>query len=477
VTLRVHDTLTRGLREFAPAAPPKVTVYACGPTVYNHVHIGNWSSFLFYDVVVRWLRASGYAVRFVTNVTDVDDKIIRDSRAAGLDRATFVRRWEDEYFAGRTLLGFVEADAYPRASEHVEGMRAMIQRLLDRGHAYLADDGSVYFRIASFPTYGELANLAARSLRAGASGRVRADEYEKESVADFALWKAWDPAHGDVAWEPTFRVDGVDRRVKGHPGWHIECSVMASALLGPRIDLHLGGEDLVFPHHQNEIAQSEAATGERPFSRYWLHRKHLLVDGVKMSKSKGNFHTLKDVIDRGGPEAAKAFRFLVVRAHYRSEINFTWDVLDGAAATLRNLADARARLAKTAGGAAPSDATFALDARAAFRAAMDDDFETSGALGAVQTMIREANRLADADRLGAADAAAALRVLDEADAALGLSLAPTRRLSAEDQALVDARRDARARRDFAEADRLRQALAKRGVLVKDTKDGQDVSFA
>ncbi len=474
MALRFHDTLTRSLREFRPANPPEVTLYACGPTVYNHVHIGNWSSFLFYDVVVRWLRASGYRVRYVSNVTDVDDKIIRDARKAGLDRKTFTDGWTKEYFEARARLNLVEADAYPRATDHVEGMRTMIQRLLDAGHAYLAEDGSIYFRIASFPTYGELANLAARSLRTGASGRVKADEYDKEAAGDFALWKAWQPEHGDVSWEPSFRIDGVERTVKGHPGWHIECSVMATALLGETIDLHLGGEDLVFPHHQNEIAQSEAATGKRPFARYWLHRRFLLVDGVKMSKSKDNFHTLKDVVDREGPGAARAFRYLVVSAHYRSEINFTWEGLRAAATTLRNLADARARLAKVA-GAAVMDGP-AAEGRAAFRACMDDDLETAGAMGALHTMLREENRLAEAGKLTPAQAGAALAVLDEADAALGLDLVPTRRLTADEQALLDARLAARRARDFAESDRLRSELAQRGILVKDSKDGQDATF-
>jgi cysteinyl-tRNA synthetase len=477
VAIRFHDSLSRTTKELRPTAPPVVTVYGCGPTVYDHVQIGNWSAFLFYDVVVRWLTARGYRVRFVSNVTDVDDKTIRGSRREGKTLAEFTRAYEAEYMAGRRLLGLVDAEAYPRATDHVEGMRKMIQALLDRGHAYLADDGSVYFRIASFPTYGELANLAQETLRAGASGRVRADEYEKESVGDFALWKAHDEADGDVVWEPTFRVDGRDRVVRGRPGWHIECSVMASALLGDRIDLHLGGEDLKFPHHQNEIAQSEAATGQRPFVGLWMHRRFLLVDGAKMSKSKKNFYTLKDVVERAGPSGPKAFRYLVVSAHYGTPIDFTWSGLEAAGATLRNLADARARFAKLAGHAVPASGGAAAAAREAFSARMDDDLDAPGALGALHEHVHEANRRAQAGTLSPAEAAASVALLDFADGALGLFLKPSRETSAEERSLLDARLAARRAKDFAEADRLRGELAKRGVLVKDTKDGQDVSFA
>ncbi len=474
--IRFHNSLTRRLEEFVPANPPKVLAYACGPTVYDHVHIGNLSAYLFYDVVRRWLLRRGYQVRFVSNVTDVDDKTIRDSRRANVPLADFTRRYTEAYFADLAALGCLDADANPRATEHVDGMRAMIQALLDKGHAYLADDGSIYFRVSSFPTYGELANLSRESLKAGASGRVRADEYEKEEVGDFALWKAWVEADGDVFWEPTFTVDGVARVVKGRPGWHIECSVMASALLAEQIDLHLGGEDLKFPHHQNEIAQSEAATGKRPFVRFWLHRRHLLVSGRKMAKREKNFWTLKDVLARGGPSGPKAFRYLVVSAHYGTPIDFTWESLDAAAATLRNLSDARARFSKVAGGATPSASGPAADALAAFGAAMDDDLDASKAMASVQSLVGEWNRREKAGTLSAADAAAGVRLLDEADAVLGLSLTATRSLTAEEQSLLSARAAARAARNWSESDRLRDALSKSGVLVKDGKDGPSVSF-
>jgi len=473
--LRIHNTLTRRVEEFVPRRPPEVTVYACGPTVYDFAHIGNLSSYLFYDVVRRWLTHKGYKVRFVSNLTDVDDKTIRDSQKAKESLAAYTGRYTAEYFADLARIGNLPADAYPKATEHVDGMRAMIQRLLDAKHAYAAEDG-IYFRVASFPTYGELANLSKDNVKAGASGRVKADEYEKESVGDFALWKAWDPSDGDVFWEPEFAIEGKKRVMKGRPGWHIECSVMASALLGDQIDLHMGGEDLKFPHHQNEIAQSEAATGHRPFSRYWMHRRHLLVDGMKMSKSKKNFFTLRDLLAREGESAARSFRYLVVTAHYATPIDFTFESLHAAAATLRNLSDARARFAGVAGGASPAMSGRAGEAVSAFETAMDDDLDAPGAMAAVQSLVGEWNRRAQDGSLSAADAAAGVAVLDLADSIFGLALVEKRGLSAAQQALVDARASARASKDFAEADRLRVELEKLGVLVKDGKGGQVVTL-
>jgi cysteinyl-tRNA synthetase len=475
--LSLYNSLTRRVEPFEPLDERRVTVYACGPTVYNHVHIGNWSLAVVSDVLVRWLRESGYTVVYVQNITDVEDKIIRDSHKAGMDRAAFTKRWTDVYMEGMDALECTaQVDHFPRATAHVQGMVAMIQKLLDGGHAYLAEDGSIYFRIASFDTYGELANLQRQDLVAGASGRVRSDEYEKEDVGDFALWKGWVPEDGDVSWEPTFTIDGTPRIVKGRPGWHIECSVMSTEILGPRIDIHLGGEDLLFPHHQNEIAQSEAALGERPFVRTWMHHKHLLVDGTKMSKSKGNFHTLKDLFDRYGPGIAAAFRYLIVSGHYRKSLDFTFAGLESADRTLRNLREARVRLARLAGDAAPSDAAQPFLAR--FREAMDDDLNSPEALAAVHAAVGEGNRRQQQEALAPADAAALLQVLDLADRVFGLQLAAGgRALTDAQRALVEARARARAAKDWAESDRLRDVLAAEGVLVKDTKDGQEITFA
>jgi cysteinyl-tRNA synthetase len=477
MSLHLYNSLSRQVEPFEPLDPERVTVYACGPTVYNHVHIGNWSLALVSDVLVRWLRTSGYTVVFVQNITDVEDKIIRDARAAGQDRATFTRHWADVYLAGMEKLGCTaQVDHFPRATDHVSGMVAMIQALLDKGHAYLAEDGSVYYRVSSFPAYGDLAHLDRASLRTGASGRVKADEYDKEHAGDFALWKAWVQEDGDVFWTPTFVVDGRPHVVKGRPGWHIECSVMSTALLGPRIDIHLGGEDLLFPHHQNEIAQSEAALGQHPFVRVWMHHKHLLVGGQKMSKSKGNYHTLQDLFDKYGSRIAPAFRLLIASGHYRKSLDFTFTALEAADRTLRNLREARERFARLAGSDAASG--FGDEARARFAEAMDDDLNTPEALAAVHALVGEANRRAQGDALEAADAAAVVAVLDLADRVFGLSLARrARKVTPHQQALLDARAQARAARDWAEADRLRDELAAEGIVVKDAKDGQEIAFS
>lgn len=472
-TLALHNSLTRSTEPFHPLNPPRVSVYVCGPTVYSHVTIGNWSTFLAADVLVRWLRESGYEVTYVQNITDVEDKIIRDSRAAGEDLDVFTKRWTDVYFEGMKALDcFDTVDHFPRATGHVDGMVTMIQALLDKGFAYVADDGSVYYRIAAFETYGQLANLTPEDLIAGASGRVKADEYEKDNVSDFALWKAYAEEDGDVFWEPTFRVDGDERVLKGRPGWHIECSVMSSALLGNRIDIHMGGEDLLFPHHQNEIAQSEAATGDAPFSQVWLHRRFLRVEGRKMSKSLDNFHTLKDVEARAGPDGPQAFRYLVATSHYRHSLDFTWGELERAQKTLKGLREDASRFRKIAGDAAPSGFADAFEKR--FVDAMNDDLAAATAIAAVYDAVRAGNR--GGDDLSAGNAASVVALLDKADRVMGLGLVEeTLELPPEAQVVLDARATARAEKQWAESDRLRDELAALGFAVKDGKDGQEVT--
>lgn len=480
MALSFYNTMTRTVEAFQPQSAPKVSVYACGPTVYNHVHIGNWYAFVFVDVLVRWLRESGYAVHYVMNITDVDDKIIRDSIAAGESRAAFTERWTKVFLAGLRDLGMEPADHYPRATDHVfgregaRGMVEMIQVLLDKDHAYLADDGSIYFRVSSFEDYGKLAGIDPETLQAGASGRVAADEYEKDQVSDFALWKSYVEGDGDIFWEPSFTIDGEARVMKGRPGWHIECSVMSSAILGDQIDIHTGGEDLIFPHHQNEIAQSEGCTGAHPFVGTWMHNRHLLVDGAKMSKSKGTFYTLADVKDREGVSGVRAFRYLAVASHYRSQMDFSWHAVATARKTLQNLDEALARFQAVAGSAEAS--AFANATEAAFTAAMNNDLQTSEALAALQGAVSEGNRLAEAGELSDGDAAALVRLLGFADRSLGLQLGASLEveLTQEQQALLDARAKARADKDWAASDRLRDELAALGITVKDGADGQRV---
>ena len=471
--LSLYDSLRRATVPFEPRISGTARVYNCGPTVYNHVHIGNWLATLCSDVLVRWLELTGHEVTYVQNITDIDDKVITGCQAAGEDRASFTSRWTAVFFEGMRRLGCRMPDHSPRATDHIDGMVEMIQKLLDKGNAYLAEDGSVYYRVASFEDYGKLAGLDLATLREGASGRVSNDEYDKDSVADFALWKGHADADGDIFWEPSFTVDGAAHLVKGRPGWHIECSVMSTALLGKQIDIHTGGIDLRFPHHQNEIAQSEAALDVKPFVRVWMHNRHLQVEGAKMSKSDGTFITLKQLIDEFGETIVGPFRYLVVASHYRSSLDFTFAGLRAAGKTLGNLRDARARLLDHAGEAPPSDfaATYCLE----FVDAMNDDINTPRAIGAIHRAVGVALSGLEAETLSSDDAKSVVDLLALAAAALGLQLEqPSLELTDEERKLVDQRIAAREAKNWTESDRLRDVLADRGLIVKDTPAGQEV---
>jgi len=476
MALRLYNTLDRSLQEFTPAHPGEVRVYACGPTVYKRPHIGNFRTFVFNDLLHRYLEWKGFAVRFVMNLTDVEDKIIgaaaRESRPIDEYTAPVIRAFFDDL----DLLGIRRADDYPRATHHIDEMVALVSRLIERGHAYSAD-GSVYFDVSSFPGYGRLSGIDPETIRAGAGlagrGRLDADEYAKEDARDFVLWKAArdeDRAVG-AAWPAPFGT--------GRPGWHIECSAMSMARLGQTFDIHTGGEDLIFPHHEDEIAQSEAATGQ-PFVRYWLHVKHLLVNGEKMAKSKGNDFTLRDLVERGHDPAA--IRFLLLSAHYRRELNFTFDGLDDAAAAIRRLLDFDARLRDVpVADDAPASPLpdHARNAISAFELALDDDLNTSGAFAALFSFVRDVNAALDAHpAIRAADRDAARHALARMDDALGLIDLARASASRVDENLVrwveqrlQDRANARARRDFATADAIRDEITAAGFLVEDTPQG------
>ena len=405
---RVHNTLTRRLEEFQPLEPGHARLYTCGPTVYNYAHIGNFRAYVFEDLLRRWLKFKGFRVTQVMNLTDVDDKTIRDSQAAGLSLAEFTARYKQAFFEDIRVLNIEAAEHYPAATDHIPEMIALIQVLQDKGYAYRADDGSVYFSIDRWPQYGKLAHLDRSGLRAGV--RVNADEYDKENVADFALWKAWDEKDGDVAWDSPWG--------RGRPGWHIECSAMSQRYLGPSFDIHTGGVDNIFPHHEDEIAQSEAATGQ-PFATYWLHCAHLLVDGQKMSKSRGNFHTLRDVLQRG--YTGREVRYELLATHYRASLNFTFASLDAARTALRRVDEFTARLTDAAGSAASAELpTWARLAATRFEAAMDEDLNISAALAALFDAIREGNAALDARALAPSAAAAVQALLARWDTALGV---------------------------------------------------------
>lgn len=478
MSLRFFNTLTRQVEEFRPIVAGRVGVYACGPTVYRPPHVGNYRTFIFNDLLHRYLEWKGVDVRFVMNLTDVEDKIIAAAAEQNVQIDAVTQPTTDAFFADLDALAIRRADVYPRATEKIESMIGIIGKLIERGHAYVKD-GSVYFAIGSFPQYGKLARIELAAVRSGAGlsdrerGAVDADEYDKDDARDFALWKSAkdaDRATGAV-WDTPWGA--------GRPGWHIECSAMSMDELGETFDIHTGGEDLIFPHHEDEIAQSEGATG-KPFVNYWLHVKHLLVNGEKMSKSKRNDYKLNELVEQG--YSAAAIRYALLSAHYRKELNFTFEGLDDAQAALRRLVDFSDRLAAARVDEAVTGAELtriAQSALSAFEAALDDDLNTPEAFAALFNFVREAN--AELDRVGAAPRAeidAAIAALDRIDEVFGfiaLARNAARDVDADLAGWVEAkiaeRQAARARRDFAAADAVRAELTAAGIIIEDTPQG------
>ncbi len=470
MALKLHNTLTRSLVTFEPLEEGHVRLYACGPTIYDFAHVGNYRAFLFYDLVHRYLEWSGYEVRFVMNLTDVDDRTIQGAASRGVTVTEHTKPFGEVFLEDAETLGMRPADRYPRATEYVDRMVEFIERLMRGGYAYRADDGAVYFSISRFSGYGKLKGIDPATLRAGA--RVAQDDYEKEDARDFALWKAAsdvDRAAGavwDSPWGP------------GRPGWHLECSVMSVTELGETIDMHLGGEDLIFPHHENEIAQSEAATG-KPFVRNWLHVKHLLVEGRKMSKSLGNFITVRELLDRGYDPAS--IRHQLLSSQYRREMNFTYDGLDASKNAVQRLLDFEARLTDVAVSAEAGPSALpelSAEALASFRRAMDEDFNSADALGALFVFVSGVNAALDrADTVRAEDRDAAVGALRSMDSVLGLLEVAhrARALDADTAAWVEEkierRNAARADRDWATADAIRDELAARGIVLEDGAGG------
>jgi len=464
--MRLFNTLTRTEEPFAPADGRTVRMYTCGLTVYARGHIGNFRTFVSLDVLRRALRyQAGYAIRHVMNFTDVDDKTIAASQAAGVSLREYTDRYIAAFREDATAMGLETPEETPRATdeENLRAMVEMIRQLEARGHTYRSD-GSIYFRIATLPDYGKLARLDHESLQAGA--RVDADSYGKQDARDFVLWKATKPG------EPTWDFGCGP----GRPGWHIECSAMALRLLGePPIDIHGGGIDLVFPHHENEIAQAEGATG-KPFARFWVHGEFLNIDNEKMSKSLGNVFTVRDILEQG--YRASALRYLLISVHYRKQLTFNWDVLAQAEAALTRLADFLARVETVTGG----DAHPAVEARLArgradFRDRIASDLNVPGALGVMFDLVRELNAAMDAGQVGAPDAARIREQFDEFDQVLGV-MALRRREDAEPplpvdeiERLIEERREARKARRFARADEIRQELDARGIVLEDTATG------
>jgi cysteinyl-tRNA synthetase len=462
--LKLCNTLTRRVEEFVPLDPAgkKVGLYCCGPTVYDFGHIGNFRTFLFADLLRRYLEFRGFDVTHVMNITDVEDKIIARVRETHTPLREFTGRYEAAFLEDLQVLGCHRPHHLPRATEHIPEMIALIEKLVARGLAYQASDGSVYFSIEKYRgcgcRYGQLVNLNFEQMRPGQ--RVARDEYDKESLADFALWKARAPEDGAVFWPSPWG--------EGRPGWHIECSAMSMKVLGTSFDLHLGGEDLMFPHHEDEIAQSEGAGVQAPgqrFVKYWVHGAHLLVDGKKMSKSLGNFYTLRDLLGRGFN--GREIRFLMLSAHYRESFNFTLEGLQGARASLARLDECLAKLRDIAGATRADPAPLVER----FTDALDEDLNVAAAWGAVFEWVRDTNRALAANQLAPAQAAAGLAAWERVDAVFGLGQKSDGEAPAEILALLTEREAARAARDFRRADALRQDLKARGWVIEDTPKG------
>ena len=484
--LELFNTLSGRVERLEPVGAPALRMYACGPTIYDYGHIGNFRTFLHVDVLRRFLRQQGMAVEHVMNVTDVDDKIIRNALAAGVPIGEYTARFEKAFFEDMEALGIERPEHVPRATEHIAEMVTLIERLAAKDIAYQTEDGSWYFRIERFPEYGKLSKKDLEGMEDGA--RVDADEYEKDAARDFALWKA--AKDGEPSWETALGA--------GRPGWHIECSAMATAILGESFDLHAGGEDLMFPHHENEIAQSEAASG-RTFARHWMHVRFLLVEGKKMAKSLGNFYTLRDLLLKG--HKASAIRYLLLSVPYRHQMNFTFDGLAAATNAIERLRTFHERMQR--GGFAEGEdegvAQVAGKAAGEFIAAMSNDLNTAEAIAAILEMVRAANSAADAGTLRKVNAYQVLgvmrifdsvfAVLEDRDeertrAALAWAEAEGRigeaapelvlRLAlsdAEIDALVAERSEAKKARNFARADAIRAELLAKGVVIEDSKDG------
>jgi cysteinyl-tRNA synthetase len=467
MAIRLFNTYSRSLEEFRPLDPAgrEVKMYTCGPTVYSHAHIGNFRAYVFEDLLQRHLELRGFTVRRVMNITDVDDKTIRGSREAGVPLAEFTEPFKKAFFDDLDTLRIKRADSFPEATDPRElaKMIEMIGTLMERGLAYQAEDKSIYFRINKFPDYGKLAHFDLAELRS--TGRVKSDEYDKENIGDFALWKAWDEADGAVKWESPWGA--------GRPGWHIECSAMATQLLGDQLDIHCGGVDNIFPHHEAEIAQTEGCTGKK-FVRYWLHCAHLMVEGQKMAKSLGNFYTLRDVIAKG--YSGREVRYALMRVHYRAPLNFTWEGMEEARVALARVDDWVRRLREKAGEEENVQRPTSNVQRSMgeFEAALDDDLNVSGALGVLFETIRETNRRIDGGEIDASEAKVWLEWWGRVDQVLAIS-GEESSLPDEIAQLAEARVQARLAKDWRKSDELRDELAARGWEARDTKDGQKIT--
>ncbi len=456
----LFNTLTRKKEAFTPIEAGKIKLYTCGPTVYNYAHIGNFRAFLFEDLLKRWLLYRGYKVTHVMNLTDIDDKTIKNSQKQGKPLREFTEFYIKAFFEDINALNILPADVYPKATDHIPEMIKIINTLMTKGVAYRGEDGSIYFSVAKFPQYGKLSHLNVCELKAGA--RVCQDEYAKEEAQDFALWKAWTPEDGDIYWESDIG--------KGRPGWHIECSAMSTKYLGETFDIHCGGVDNMFPHHENEIAQSEAASG-KPFVNYWMHNEHLQVEGKKMSKRFGNYYTLRDLLAKGYDPIT--IRYLLMSTHYRQQFNFTFEGLEAAKAAVERLRNFVRRLHEADGTATGKVATLSAKLEACFGGSMDDDLNVAIALSSLFDFVREMNALLEVNLVGkqeAADVGGLMMRIDEVLGVIG-KVEVKEALPRDIDALVQKREAARKAKNWKEADAIRAQLKAMGIVLEDTAQG------
>ncbi|MFP3984928.1 MAG: cysteine--tRNA ligase [Candidatus Bathyarchaeia archaeon] len=464
--LRFYNTMTRKKEVFKPIEEGKVRLYACGLTVYDYATVGNLRAYVFVDLLRRWLEYRGFEVKHIMNVTDVDDKTIRGMQREGTSLKEYTQKYIDAFFEDLERLNIKKAEIIPKATEHIEDMVRLVEILLEKGYGYRGEDGSIYYDISKFGSYGKLSKMKIKELKAGA--RVKVDEYGKEQAGDFALWKAWDSGDGDVFWET--------RLGKGRPGWHVECSAMSMKYLGETLDIHTGGVDLIFPHHENEIAQSEAAT-EKKFVNYWLHNEHLLIEGQRMGKSLGNFYTLRDLLRMG--HDSLAVRYLLLSTHYRTQLNFTFKGLEASKKALQRLYDFMYRLegvknpSKTTSGTGLEE--LVEKTKRDFEDAMDDDLDVGRALAAVFGLVREVNTLIDQQKLDKADAEKVRNLITNFDKVLGVLdsfwKGKEEELPGEIEELIRQREEARKAKNWKTADAIRDELQKMDIILEDTPEG------
>ena len=460
--VKFYNTMTRKKEVFKPIEKGKVRLYSCGLTVYDYAHVGNLRAYIFVDLLRRWLEYRGFNVAHVMNLTDVDDKTIRGMREEEVSLKEYTEKYVAAFFEDLQTLNIGKAQINPKATEHIEDMVRLIEILMEKGYGYKSEDGSVYYDISKFKGYGKLSKMKIEKLKAGA--RVKVDEYEKDQASDFALWRAWDPEDGDVFWETTLG--------KGRPGWHIECSAMSMKYLGETLDIHTGGVDNIFPHHENEIAQSEAVTGKK-FVNYWLHNEHLLIKGERMGKSLKNFYTLPELVNMGYDPIA--VRYLLLSTHYRKQMSFTFEGLKAASNTLQRLYDFMERLEEVQATCGAEVQQMVDEARRDFENAMDDDLDINRALATVFNLVKEVNTLIDQGGLSRGGAERVKGLMLNFDKILGVLGDFWKRedveLSKEIKELIRQREEARSRKDWKTADSIREKLLERGILLVDTPEG------